>query len=341
MSLVFADGFDTYGNILDLWDILGGDVSIRLDSPTKARTPPGYLQINSGAFGPTKTFGHLQYVLAATNWNSSTSGYVFGLSNLDADNGFNGVSVSIKVLLDGNVQVERHPAGGGSVLGTTATPGLVPFGSYSSIAMQVFCSATIGTVVVWVNGVIVLNLSGVNTTHTGRPDLLYYNAVQLLGPGGLPTLYHDDFYLLDCLTPPNTTFLGALKLYSLAPTANSSVGWVPLVGTNWSEVNEVPPDGDTSYVFSGNVGDLDQYVYPLTGIPANSSIAFLQHMLDMEVDSGSRSVASVLQSSAPHNPIALTTGYHIYVTPYDTQPGGSLIWTPAVFPITAGPKVTA
>jgi hypothetical protein len=340
MALLFCDGFDNYSAILDFWDFNSGGGNNNIVTTGQARTGRGCLAI-TGALGPVKTLPHYTNLLLATCWSSDQAGSVFAVSNTDADVGYSAQVVTIDVLADGNVRAYRHPAGGGNLLGQTNTAGLVVFNSYVSIAAQIVCSATVGSVTVWVNGNIVLALTGLNTTFPGRADIPYFNAVQLMGPGGLPNCFHDDFYLLDCSTPPHQTFLGALKLYAIAPTANASVVWTPLAGTNWSEVNEVPPDGDTSYNSSGNVGDQDQYNYPLTGVPANSIIAFIQHELDMKVDAGGRTVGSVVQAATPANPVALTTGYHIYCTPYDSQPGGSAIWTPATFPITAGPKVTA
>jgi hypothetical protein len=224
----------------------------------------------------------------------------------------------------------------------TSVPGLVTFNSYNAIAIRVLMDINgNGIVQVWCNGVRVINATGLLTY--GGAGLNYINMVELMGPGGNGfTCYHDDVYVLDVSAAPNNTYLGALRLYALPPTANGApVAWTPLAGANWSEVNEVPPDGDTSYNSSGNVGDIDQYLYPLTGPPANSSIKFVQHELDMEVDSGSRSVASDVAGVVNAAATALTNGYHIYPTPYDTNPATGVAWVAGDFPLNAGPKVTA
>jgi hypothetical protein len=342
MSLLFADGFDHYATILDKWTYSGnggsppgGDCTIRLNTG-QSRTGIGCLQINSGAFGPTKQFGHIVNLLVATNWYSDQSGSVILFRNTDADTGFNSTALSLACLADGSVRVGTTRA----FIGTSA-PGVVTFSTYNSIAMRSTC-AVAGSVDVWVNGIHVLALTNVDTTHANNAALLYFNGFELMGPpANGATCFHDDVYALDCATSPNQTFLGALKIYALPPTANAAVAWTPLAGTNWSEVNEVPPDGDTSYVSSGNPGDTDQYVYPLTGPPAASSIFFVEHDLDMEVDSGSRSVGSVANGAAAAGVVALGNGYHIFPTPYDINPGTGFAWTLADWPSNFGPQVTA
>lgn len=336
---IFGDGFDNYSTISDFWDNPGIDCSIRLTT-TGARTGIGFLTINSAAFGPIKTIPHNTNPLFAINWNSNASGFCMGFMNFDADVGENATLLKLSVLTDGNVQVNSGTYGGSQpLLGRTFTPGLVIFNQYNSLAMQ----ATIGlngTVNVWVNGAQVLALTNVDTRHMNNTGLNYINGVQLMGPGGTPNCSIDDVYCLDCSVGPNTTFLGALRLYALAPVANAAVQWTPLASTNWFEVSEVPPDGDTSYNSSGTVGQQDQYVYPLTGVPLGSAIKFVQHELDMRVDSGSRSVASVAGGIVSASAAPLSTGYHIYPFPYDTNPVTGVAWAMSDFPFNFGPGVT-
>lgn len=330
--LMFGDGFDNYSTITDFWDGAGSDCTIRLNTGA-ARTGIGCLQINSAAFGPSKNFGHKTDLLACESWNSDRAGACFRF--MQTDNFGPNVTVNIEadrsiLFTNGNIPIN---------LGQTAA-GIVQFNSYNSIAVRVTnFTLNTGRIQCWVNGVKVFDQSGLNTAYD--PAHSYCNQIQLMGPGAIPVCFIDDFYLLDCSTGPNDDFLGALRLYALAPTANAGVTWTPNAGTNWSNVNEVPPDGDTSYNSSATVGQLDQYVYPLTGVPANSSILFCQHELDLEVDSGSRSVGSVVGGTSPQGVVGLTNGYHIYPTPYDTNPSTGVAFVVADFPVNAGPKVTA
>lgn len=337
---LFGTGFDNYSTITDYWDYAGVDCTIRSNA-SLARTDVGYLTINSAAYGPYKTTAHNTFPLFAINWNSNAPGFAIGFMNFDADVGENATLLKLSVLSDGNIQVNSGTYGGSQPqLGRTFTPGLVTFNAYNSLAMQATISAT-GIVNVWVNGVLVLALTNVDTRHLSAPALNYINAVQIMGPSGSPNCSIDDVYCLDCSVAPHTTFLGALRLYAEPPTANGVVQWTPLSGTNWSEVNTVPPPGDSSYVSSGTVGQVDQYVYPLTGVAAGSAIAFVEHDLCMRVDSGSRSVGSVAGGAVAATSQPLSNGYHIYPTPWDINPVSGLPWLQGDFPFDFGPKVTA
>lgn len=345
MSNIFADSFDNYNVVTDYWDYTGapggagGDCSIRLNTG-KARTGIGCLQINSAAFGPAKNIPRTQNLLVATNWNCNTGGAVIIFNNTTVDNGYNSSVMELVVNIDGSVSIVWDPQFKNTVYGTSAT-GLYTFNQYNSLALRCYCHATMGTATAWVNGVKVLDLTGLNTTHQENSTPLFYNAFELMGPGGTPTCYHDDVYALDCGAAPNNNFLGALRLYAMPPTANAAVQWTPLAGTNWSEVSEVPPDGDTSYNSSNTVSQVDQYVYPLAGVPANSSILFLNHLLDMKVDSGSRTVNSDIDGSVAPTGTGLSNGYHIYATNYDTNPVTGVQFVAGDFPLNAGPAVTA
>lgn len=330
--LLDADSFDNYSTIVDRWDQDGQDCTIRLNTGA-ARTGIGCLQINSAATGPAKDFAHMTDLLCCIAWNSDRAGVCMRFMQTDNF----GPNVNVIVNNDGSITFTN---GNLSIfLGQTA-PGLVVFNSYVSIAVRVtnFTAAT-GRIRCRVNGVQVFDQSGLNTAYD--PAHPYCNRIQLMGPGGIPVCFIDDYYLLDCSTPPDDDFLGALKLYSEPPTADQSVSWTPTPGApNFGNVNEVPPDGDTSFNASATVGQVDQYVYPLTGVPANSTIFFVQHELDMKVDSGSRSVGSVINGTPVEGAVALTNGYHIYCIPYDTNPSTGVQFAPADFPVNAGPKVT-
>ncbi len=338
MSVLFADGFDNYLVQDNLWDFPGTDCAIRLNTGD-ARTGIGCIQVISAAFGPSKSLGLMTDLLACLSWKSSSNGECLRFDQTLFPPGSNGPNVRCVVNADGSITFWNGNIGAN--LGSTA-PNLVIFNTYVSIAVRVTnFTALTGRIRCWINGVLVFDQSGLHTAYDITTP--WCNSIRIMGPGGIappPGCFIDDFYLLDCTTSPNDDFLGALKIYALPPTANANVHWTPLAGTNWSEVNEVPPDGDTSYVFADSPGDTDQYVYPLTGPPAGSTLLFVQHELDMKVDSGSRSVASNLEGFTSSVEVALSNNYHIYANPYDTNPATLGAFVAADFPLDAGPEVT-
>lgn len=341
MSLLFCDSFDHYSVIVNKWDSGGTDCTIRSGTGV-SRTGVGCLQINSAAFGPCKIVPQSTDVLVASAWYSDGPGLVSSLGNEGIGGG--GIAqqgACVELVCNGNrsLSVRRGVSAGSAVLGTSA-PGLVNFNAYNSLAMQTTVSAN-ATVKVWCNGVLVLTLVGVDTRNTHNLARNYIDTVELMGPGGIPICYHDDVYVLDCTVAQNNTYLGACRIYAAVPFENSApLDWTPLAGTNFSEVDEIPPDGDTSYVSSGTVGQIDQYHYNPTGVPVGAQIQALQHVLDMRIDSGARSVASEV-AGVPALGIALAAGYAMHTWPYDVNPATLAGWVAGDFPLPAGPNVTA
>lgn len=337
MALIFCDSWDHYTNILDKWSTAGVDCNIRNPSAF-ARTGPGMLQINSGSFGPTKkNLPHFTHWIAGIAIQVDTPGAGFNVMEFSQSDTFLGASnVRTTINPDGSVSAVR----GNTILGTSLTQ---PFqnNTYNYVETDaVTAVAPNGRVTIRVNGAVALQLNGINTV--ADPVFPYNNEFKINGPGGLPRCFIDDVYLLDGATPPNNNFLGPIRIYAVLPDANGApVQWTPLAGTNFSEVNEVPPDGDASYVFSGNVGDLDQYVYHVGAIPPALVVFGLQHNLVSKLDAaGARLIASTV-AGIPGPDIALTGGYLDHTTPYDTNPATGLPWELTDFPATfLGPKVT-
>jgi len=329
LIFLWRDSFDHYNVVTDKYDTANNGSIVN----TPVRTGVGGLAI-FGAFGPAKVLPtHPSDVLIASAYYTNQVGLVYALSNEGVGSLEEGSCVTLSVASDLSllcVRGNNFGSNNGGTLGQSA-PGLVVLNTFNLIGLRANIS-TNATVRVWLNGVLVINVSGVDTTNFLFPGRLYFDNFQLLSPGGLPTCVHDDLYVLDCSTPPYQTYLGALRIYAGPPVANAAVVWTPLAATNYQEVLDNPPDNDTSYNSSGNIGDLDQYVYNATGVPAGAAILSVGHNLDMRVDSGTRTVGSSLNGNAAQNPVALSSNYHIYQTQYDTPPA---------FPANFGPKVTA
>ncbi len=104
---------------------------------------------------------------------------------------------------NGSISVWR-----GSLLGTTP-PGLVSIGTYAHIGLKVFVASDdhSGTVAIYVNGALVLNLSGIQTT-----DYMSQSSVDEIQLGGDTYAYIDDFIISDNVDNGDgcTDFLGDL-----------------------------------------------------------------------------------------------------------------------------------
>lgn len=338
---LFLDSFDHYatGNLLDKYQQIGDDA---IRTAGQARTGIGCVQITSGAFGPSRTVPQKQEILVASAYYSSGSGLCLLLGNNGGGSTFfQGVCVETFINGDGSISIRRGSSGGDAVLGTSA-PGVFNFNSYNAVALQATIGAA-GTAKAWCNGVLVLDLVGVNTRNEGFPSRTYIDAFGLYGPGGNgQTAFHDDCYVLDCTASPNDSYLGALKIYAQAPDADVSVSWTPSAGVlNFENVDEIPPV-EADFNSSSTVGQVDQYAHPLNvDVPANSQIFGVQHVLMLQIDSGARSVASNVEGHENADSVALSNGFVFYPWAYDTNPDTGASWVAGDFPVAAGPDVTA
>jgi hypothetical protein len=336
MSLIFCDSFDHYSSLLSpngKYDSAGSGCSIST-VPGQSRTGPGCLSITSGAFGPKKFFSPTTDLLVATAWYSTGEGDCIWL----CDSNFQSGSQVWRLFCHVNGSVSVAERTNGPITGQSG-PGFVVFGAYNSVAIRAtYAGGLTWTLRVYVNGALVLTIPPTDPVTAS----VTLDAFALMGPGGgASTCFHDDVYALDCTTPPHNGYLGALRCYASVPVGNGSpLQWTPLAGTNWSQVNEIPPDGDASYNSDGNVGDADQYLHPLS-IPTNAQIFAVQHCMDLEVDSGARSVTSDIAGVLNPVGIPLASGYVIRTWPYDENPATLAPWQVADFPLLAGPSVSA
>jgi hypothetical protein len=340
MSLIFADSFDHYTDLGTKYDsVQNGLISTGLG---QSRTGTSCVSVTLGAFGPAKVIRPCLDVLIASAFFSSSNCIIYRMGPTGTGGlGLPSWGPQLWLEADRSLTV-RHKAGD-AILGQTA-PGVYTYNVYNNIGFR--CTLNVnGEVWLWVNGVLLLHLVGVDTRDSDNPTLTLINGVQIFGPGGGGgTCYHDDLYVLDCTDAVNNTYLGPLRIYESVPTADGVVQWTPSPGGggNFVNVNEIPPDANTTYNSSGTIGQSDQYVHPLNGaVPANSQLFAVQHCMDVEVDTGSRAVTSDVGGVLNPNDVMLPSGYVIETWPYDENPITAAPWLASAFPLLAGPSVTA
>ncbi|MCZ7543222.1 MAG: hypothetical protein M5R40_06635 [Anaerolineae bacterium] len=117
--------------------------------------------------------------------------------------------------------------------------------------------------------------------------------------------------------------------------AGDSAQWTPNAGANWEAVDEVTPDGDTTYVASDTVDAVDLYNLAAPSLPGNavirrvwaSAVARKANAEDPDqIQVGLKSGATAAWSG-DH---ALGTTYALYSTPAHTvDPDDGQPWTPA------------
>jgi hypothetical protein len=254
MALVFCDGFDHYAI---------GQVTAKYNSVSVSATTlngPGrvgygqYINVGGANFvgrgiSPlsTLTVGAACYIPGATLPVLGVSGLQFQDSSAN-----NLAYVSV-----GPVGQLYYQVVGGATY--QSSPGILNSSAWFYLEVQVTLSgSTSGSLTVRLNGTTVISQSSVVTAGGSA------GACAMVALSGVPSgnLFWDDFYVLNN-TAPNNTFFGDVKIYPIYPAGNGRIsGFSRFGGTssgNYTAVNENPPDGDTSYVYSAASGTEDAY----------------------------------------------------------------------------------
>jgi hypothetical protein len=155
------------------------------------------------------------------------------------------------------------------------------------------------------------------------------------GSGGGIYVHVDDLYLLDGSGTYNNDRIGKCNTLTRMPTADDTKGMTPDTGTaNFSRVNTLTPDGDTSFVSSNTPGATDLYTnltaFTTVDDAAIRAVTIAPSVRMLEPDSLSvTAVIKVGTSEAVGYRMKLkaatyTSEKHIF----ETSPATSLPWTP-------------
>lgn len=196
---------------------------------------------------------------------------------------------------------------------------------------------------IWIDGVLAIssNYNPVYYTANSAPNrvLLY----------GQPTSSIDDFVWWDDVPGDNfissTTPLGVQYIETIRPNAAGSLTGLTATGaaSNWSAVNDVTHNGDTSYV-SGLTGT-DLYNYSnLTSNPSTINGVVVTSTVRVG-GIGTSNFATKIKSGATtigSTPVTLTSqGYRMFQTARALDPNTGSAWTKtAVDALEAGVEIT-
>lgn len=297
MGMIYMDSFSGYGTPqvgLRFTGALGGNVTI---DPGGGRHGNDALA-SFGSFGPIFILKNptanliIGMAIRADAGNPNQVFIEASPDNIDADSSRAG-----QIAMDNGTQGFRVTAGSTGV--NTAT-NLWFGGVYFHIQMRIQTTWAGGvmssTVTVKFNNVTVATISGTTATASNKIKTLRFPWLVA------DTIRRSDFYLIDMddgIAP--TDFISPTGDLDISPLFPDNVGVLtefspdPAHPTtpNWQLVNEHPPDGDASYVFSPTVGARDLYHFPgaSTIVPAGSTVYGVQENCYAKKDdpAGSRS----------------------------------------------------
>lgn len=198
--------------------------------------------------------------------------------------GFN-VQIACNLLPDLGMQVRS----GNTVITTIPGP-ILHAGKWDYVEVQATIHATNGLVVVRVNGLEVGRFEG--PTQATSPQI---SAVGVhCGERAGSNLLVDDVYVTDQQPGGATGFLGDTRVVAALPDgAGSYTEWAPSpAGPNWACVDDIPHDGDATYV-SGVTGQTDTYIYGALPEPAAAVHAIVMRPVARTEGSAGTQVAAV------------------------------------------------
>lgn len=154
---------------------------------------------------------------------------------------------------------------------------------------------------------------------------------------GNATTITDDLYIFDGNGIFNNTFAGDNRVGVLLPNSDYSIGaWTPTGGgASYTQINEVTPDYDTTYLESNTVSASDMFGFPNLTTFSGKIIGVQFSALARKDDEGLRTIKLLSDSGVPASAeMYLGDGYEYYMMQSDS-PDGINPWALATFNGTA------
>jgi len=317
LSLVYIDGFEWIENNAfafggpGRWTYVSGSSSV-FDRITDTASGTGAaLRMQSGSimildFPATDTMvigfrfriGQISNVV--TMWETLT---------------FGSRSIWFRILADGRFQILR--VGVVLVTGTFAMTTDV----WTYLELKVVIHDSVGKIELRINGNPTPDIDFTGDTSDFAADEI--DGFKLQGAG--QNLDYDDFYLDD------SAFHGDVFVETLvADGAGAAADWTPSAGSNFENVEELPPDDDTTYNESLTVTDKDRFTHG--DLPANTNV-----VLGVQVSvwarktlAGTRALRTIAYDGTTEGegvPKFLGTDYVWYSDMFEDHPTDANPWT--------------
>lgn len=233
--------------------------------------------------------------------------------------------VDIVLLADGRIRARRA---GSVTLGTSTS--FLTAGAYNYVEIKITISDTVGVVTVRVNGTSTgwLALTSQDTQNGGTSaitNIILGGELTVATPLQSPVRY-DDIVILDTAGSVNNDFLGDCRVEAIFPNgAGNYAQWTPSTGSNFQNVDEAQPNGDTDYNSSSTANQIDTFAYSNLSVSSGTVKAVAPNMWARKDDAGSRSIAAVARLSAVDatgSTILIGNTFADYQGIFETKPGG-------------------
>lgn len=320
MALKFIEGFDLYTDSSQL-------------SPGKWDNASGTASFTTGRLGINKciALGNTMFIeKTVTNIGTGYWGFGFKLGTSPAAGniliGYEGGVANFYVSISVGRYLEVKDAAG-TIQATSATP--LSVGIWYYIEGKAIIGNT-GSVEVKVDTSQVINATSIDIQNSSNA---YITSYRFYGNSG--TFYFDDHYFLDSTGTTNNTYLGDCRVDPFLPTADTAdKDWTPSTGVvNYQMVDDpTAPDGDSTYVYSALVGDID--LYDFADMPIGTGDVYgLQVVANArKMDAGTKNIKLKVKYDATtqdSSSISLSTTYANKTAIFETSDGVNTAWTKA------------
>lgn len=275
-AALFIDGFDHWA---------AGDVLLKWANLQDVGTYPSIIsgRIRGSAVRINNT-GMRQYLDptgGSANYDRVLIGVAFRTSNYSAGTAFINLDSGVASTGSGNWNFAFDSSGhilirrGGTTIATGTTILSLNTWYYLEFKMLLATGAT-GSYEVRINGVTELGPTSSVITASGT-----VNALRFTSPGGGSQDF-DDLVVQDW-SVGGVDFLGDVSVAALVPTgAGNYTQFTPSTGSNWQNVDDATPNGDTDYNASSTVGHKDSFA--MSNLPVNGTPYMVQVLSEFRKD---------------------------------------------------------
>lgn len=332
MALQWFDGFDHYGATetnmtAGLWAEVQNSWTLVTTTP---RTGTHCLQLSGTSSNLRRTLSSPQLTCGVgfgaymTALPSNNNERLVAFRDTD-----NAIQVQFKVDTTGTISAYRGTAPT-NLLGTSTVQ--VVANAWNHLEFKVvIASGTGGSVEARLNGVTILNVTGVNTLGglgTGVGQIVWANT----SGGNVHTLRIDDVFCWDSTGGEHNDFLGDHRVYTVLPDADGTPEqWTLSAGSDsYALIDEADPDGDTTYIQGDTNGDETEVGFAaLPSDVVNIAAISLLPMIK-KTDSGPSNFQLHVVSNGSEDSgadVPLTTAYTYWPTIFTEDPDTTLPWT--------------
>jgi hypothetical protein len=224
--------------------------------------------------------------------------------------------ICVVVETDGTVSVRRSSKTGTQLdNGGTVLPN-----TWHSFEITATIDNAAGAFELRIDGSTVASDSGVDTQDTANA---YINSVCLGRPGAI-FLYMCDVYIHD------DTFMGPMKSEDLySDGAGNYTQWTPSAGSNWQNVDERPPDEDTTYNLEATATQKDSFTFQNTTQTGTVKCVAVNIQMRMD-DAGPHTVRPFVRISSTDyfgTAFSVTGAYVNSQYIWEVSPATAVAWT--------------